>query len=211
MSIRIVMPDKDGLEKQMRDVIIAKIPQVEISVNCPYAKYVEFGSDPAVNGSGQKYYDYACRDYITGPHKRIRDWAQHRLGLDDKERKRVGDAIYHSIMDEGMLPSPFIRPAIHKVLGMIESGHLDTEAFDKSKSYSENVCELIKFEMLKILRERGYDRDDRVEDGGMLMTSITVRPLYNSSIQKRQVSKNKYPPDVWMSTEKFTERDRSNR
>ena len=177
MSIRLVMKDEDKLEEQLREIILEKIPQMEISISCPYAQYVEFGSDPATNTSGAaKVYDYVCGDWVTEPNLRIRKWAQDRLGLSNEDRKRTGDRIYHSIMDNGMIPRPFIRPAIHKVLGMMESGSI-FDMFDPKKSISENVCQIMKDEMLKILVERGYSTDAPMPGGKLLMNSIEVRPL----------------------------------
>ena len=199
MSIRLVMKDEDKLEEQLREIILEKIPQMEISISCPYAQYVEFGSDPATNTSGAaKVYDYVCGDWVTEPNLRIRKWAQDRLGLSNEDRKRTGDRIYHSIMDNGMIPRPFIRPAIHKVLGMMESGSI-FDMFDPKKSISENVCQIMKDEMLRILAERGYSTDAPMPSGKLLMNSIEVRPLYNSSIRKSQAEKNTIPESVWKS------------
>ena len=101
-------------------------------------------------------------------------------------------------MDNGMIPRPFIRPAIHKVLGMMESGSI-SDMFDPKKSISENVCQIMKDEMLRILAERGYSTDAPMPGGKLLMNSIEVRPLYNSSIRKSQAEKNTIPESVWKS------------
>ena len=106
---------KAELEKQFG---IDPEQEYVIEIDCPYAQYVEFGSDPydpAKKNITPRVPDPICGDEVTETNLKIRDWAQEKLGLDPDMRKKRGDTIYHELMDNGMKPRPFIRPAINDV------------------------------------------------------------------------------------------------
>ncbi len=196
--IRIELKDRENFEKSLRETIVEKIPPMEIEIDCPYAQYVEFGSEPAIEPSSRMEYDYICNDFVTLPRLRIRDWAQHKLYLDSDERKTVGDRIYHSIMDNGVPPNPFIRPTIHKAIEMYNNNPEDL-IVDDSLSVSENIALWMEWEMKRLLAQRGYGRDTPIRGGKLLIDSITVRNLRTSSVRVKHAESNKIPESAWRS------------
>lgn len=196
--IRIELKDREKLENSLRETILEKIPPVEIEIDCPYAQYVEFGTDPAIESSSTMAYDSICNDFVTLPRYKIRNWAQNRFGLDNKERRTVGDKIYHSIMDNGIAPNPFIRPTIHKAVAMFSNNKEDL-IVDDSLPISENIAIWMEWEMKRLLAQRGYGRNGPIEGGKLLIDSISVKSLRTSAIRVKHAESNKIPEAAWMS------------
>lgn len=87
-----------------------------VEVDCPYAQYVEFGSDPAdPENKTQMVKDPICGDMVTETKLRFREWAQTKFNLNNDERKKRGDKIYSQVMENGMKATPFLRPARYYV------------------------------------------------------------------------------------------------
>lgn len=69
----------------------------EIVYPAPYAAPVEFGTDPHMP-----------------PVKPLQKWAKKKLGLSEKEAKKVGWGVAMKIKKEGTEPKPFLRPAVEE-------------------------------------------------------------------------------------------------
>lgn len=99
---------KDAIEELLSET--GDFAPRSIIISAPYAKYVEFGSNPA---KGSK----ASNSEVW---KELDKWLRDKMGIiDDKERRRALWPVYRKIMEEGIPPQPFIRPAIHKTLATI--------------------------------------------------------------------------------------------
>lgn len=73
----------------------------EVNYGAPYAEYVEFGRTAG------------SMPYSGWLHK----WVRRKLGItNEKEVKKVSYAIAKSIKERGILPSPYLRPAMEKAL-----------------------------------------------------------------------------------------------
>lgn len=105
-----------------------------VRVETPYALYIEFGSGPA---SGRK-----AQTATGSVRKEIERWVEVKLGIaDPKKRHRVAGAIYHNLMENGMLPQPFMRPAIERVSQDLGRGYL------KRDGSTQEVAEMLVEEM----------------------------------------------------------------
>lgn len=92
-----------------------------IIVGSDHAQAVEFGTNPArPNGSRRP-------GEVSKVEAEIREWVGRKLGLTGAERDRRAHAIYRSIMENGMAPQPYARPAMYSVLDDIRSGAYDGE------------------------------------------------------------------------------------
>lgn len=69
-----------------------------------YPVYVEYGSGPAVGGSG-----------YTPPYQPIFEWVERRLGYEGEEAKAVAWYIVLSIEKNGLDPNPAARNALNEV------------------------------------------------------------------------------------------------
>ena len=141
---------KDVLDETIEDFNKGNKP-CAVVVDCPYAEYIEFGSDPAKNATS-KVYDAICGDWVTETRLRIRDWAQDKWHLDDKARKRAGDKIYHNIIKNGIPPQPFVRPALYGFEIVFRN---DPDYFLNQDNPSRAICSYLRDEMIKILETHG--------------------------------------------------------
>lgn len=140
-----------------------------VEIDCPYAQYVEFGSDPYDPGKRNitpRVHDDICGDEVTETNLRIRDWAQEKLGLTPEMRKKRGDTIYHELMDNGMKPRPFIRPARNDVIEDL-AVHPDRYMME-GKNTSENIAREMRANMIRYLAAH------KAVTTGDLMKSIQV-------------------------------------
>lgn len=82
-----------AIRKQRRKASL----RYDVIVECPYAKYVEFGT-----------YFYTAMP----PVDKIKEWVKVKFGLDDKEARDVAWAVAKKIFEEGTPPKPFLRKAL---------------------------------------------------------------------------------------------------
>lgn len=136
-----------ALREQLESAIGMDQEQMGVDIDCPYAQYVEFGSDPFPHPGNVTSHvkDPVCGDEVTEVNLRIREWAQSKFNLDDEGRKKRGDALYHKIMDEGMQPTPFIRVARYVVTADMNE-HPD-RYFQQDKNTSELVANELAAQM----------------------------------------------------------------
>lgn len=104
----------EGMEKQEGAQEGDMEPWVVI-VDSPYAGYLEFGSAPARSKpKGTTPRGKEDRS-ITAVNEAFRRWAESK-GKD----AAYGDRIYRKVMREGMLPNPYLRPAMYHVMHILE-------------------------------------------------------------------------------------------
>ncbi len=70
----------------------------QIIYTAPYAEAVEYGRSPGT----------------MPPVDALVKWVERKLGVNPKEAKSVAFAIAKNIKERGILPCPFIRPAVEK-------------------------------------------------------------------------------------------------
>lgn len=103
------VPVEDAVEEYLRHTPI--MTPARVYSDCPHATWVEFGTLPATK-----------RSENTKPVLDIlQEWAERKLGLKDAEAMRVARSIYHKILETGMQPAPYFRPAIYDTLSEVES------------------------------------------------------------------------------------------
>ena len=121
-----------------------------IVVDSDHAIYVEFGSGPATKGSkasGKNLFAELDR------------WAERKLGIKDPgRRKRAVRAIYHNIMEHGIPPQPYMRPAVHNVLDL-----LTPDWFEEGGTVKE-LAEMIAAEMKRLLEEHNTTYMGEIRD-----------------------------------------------
>lgn len=82
-----------------------------VVADAPYATYLEFGTMPTTKERGQN------QGGVSEVMMRFIAWARAK-GLSDRE----GRAMYEYAMKKGILPNPFLRPAMYTVIDDIEGG-----------------------------------------------------------------------------------------
>ena len=162
-----------------------------VTIDCPYAQYVEFGSDPATKSSGTKVLDAICGDYVTQPRLEIRDWVQTKFNLTPEERKERGDKLYKKIMEEGMGATPFIRPALYFISSDLNE-HPDKylKSGDGMSAYERIANELAGFMARSLLQHESVVSGD-------LLRSIKVVPESEGQGEELPEDLRKIPPEVW--------------
>lgn len=157
--------------------------QMAVDVDCPYAQYVEFGSNPYPDPGNKTPHviDPICGDEVTETNLRIREWAQSKFDLDAEGRKKRGDKLYHMIMDNGMQPTPFMRVAKYVVSEDI-SVHPD-RYFQDGQNTSELIAREMAAQMAVALSANGSIVT------GDLMRSIRV-------VRQSEIEGRPEPPDL---------------
>ena len=120
VTVRVEYSGEDGHDAGdlLRDILESnpRIQPARVIVDCPYAQYVEFGTAPARRGAKSE----------PPLEKEIYEWTRDKLGIvEEKELKRVSRAIYWKIIKEGLLPMPYLRPAIHDAMSEVREDWLD--------------------------------------------------------------------------------------
>lgn len=162
-------------EEQIRDLVLEEgdFEPCTIVVDSEHAVYVEFGTGPATRRQ---------KDPNVDVHGEIEKWVEIKLGIKDpKRRRRVADRVYHSIMEHGMPPSPYLRPAVFKVLE-----NLPNDWFSDGGTTRE-LAELIVVEM-----KRQLEQNNTIYTGEIAQSIQVVRGEVEESEVQSKVSK-----EVW--------------
>ena len=77
--------------------------QIELVYDCPYALFIEYGTDPH-----------------PIPVKHLISWVKRKLKIKGKKALGVAYAIAYQIKTEGSYPHPFLRPAIHDAIAKFD-------------------------------------------------------------------------------------------
>ena len=172
---------KDEAKKSLEDYFNG-MEQMVVEIDCPYAQYVEFGSDPAnPENRTPKVKDPVCGDMITETNLRFREWAQTKFQLDNEMRKKRGDTIYKQVMENGMKATPFLRPAEYVVTEDFKSNP------DKYLVGGKNPSELLCNEMAAQMAYQ-LERNSSLVSGD-LMRSIRV-------VKASEMRKEEPPQDL---------------
>ena len=143
--------------------------------NVYYAQYTEFGSGPAHKKSPD-------RDVK----EEIRKWVRRKLApKSPKDEERITQAIYHRVMENGLPPRPFFRPAIHDFERYFPEDYFLNGG--TIESAAEEFAELVRKNLM--VEEMG---------DGPLYQSVRVVPL--EDLDKDESSATEQPPkEIWDS------------
>lgn len=145
-----------------------------IVVESDHSVYVEFGTGPARGGA---------KSTQTNVRKEIEKWVERKLGIaDPKKRHNVAYKIYRNLMENGMPPQPYLRPAISKVMDRLEP------TFFEDGGTIRELADLIVREMENQLRA-----NDTIYTGELIQ-SIRV---YEGDIGEESDAQKRIPTDVW--------------
>lgn len=166
-------------EEQIRDLISERgeFEPCTILVDSEHAVYVEFGTGPSRRSQKDPNVD------VRGE---IDRWVETKLGIKDPaRRKKVSDRVYHGIMEHGMPPSPYLRPAVFKVLERLPS-----DWFSDGGTIRE-LADLIVTEM-----KHQLEQNNTIYTGKISQSIKVVRGEVEESEVQSRISK-----DVWNETD----------
>lgn len=132
-----------------------------IKVDSDHAGYVEFGTLPSTAPPRPK----EEQGTPTAVELKFREWVKRKFNISDpKKLNRVAHNIYKDIMQNGMPPIPYMRPAMYTALDEIEARNLNDPWLDHNttKDLADWIVELMK---------EYLDNNDTV-DSGELRDSI---------------------------------------
>ena len=88
----------------------------DIVIDSDHALFVEYGTGPS--NAHEKMYD----QFGQTVQSRIAEWVDEKFGnrLNPRQRQEMAFSVYKRIMEEGIPPQPFIRPAVDAVAGDTE-------------------------------------------------------------------------------------------
>lgn len=180
VTVEYSAEDGGDAREVIRDIVEScpRIQPVRVVADCPYAQYVEFGTEPARKGS-----------HSEPPFKEeIEEWVRVKLRIsDEKEAKRVARAIYWRIIKEGLLPTPYFRPAINDTMSEVREDWLDMgHSFD-------DIAEGIVF------RARQYLDVNDQNYTGQLKDSIEIEETFTGSFGPAEVGE--IEDYIWNSSE----------
>lgn len=140
-----------------------------------YAQYTEFGSGPARKKSPD-------RDVK----EEIRKWVRRKLApKTPKDEERITQAIYHRVMEFGLPPRPFFRPAIHDFERFFPEDYFKNGG--TIESAAEEFAELVRKNLM--VEEMG---------DGPLYNSIRVVPLEDLDDDESSSTED-IPKEIWDS------------
>lgn len=162
-----------------------------VFVDSGHAGHVEFGTEPADPSPKYKGKE------ISPVKQSFRDWAAYKFGLTDPKRiAEVGDRIYHSIMEHGMLPYPYLRPSAYDVLAELQN--LDKPIADEPhvKGLVWEICEEIAERSKEILQLNDNVYTEELMNSLKVMEPGDVPASSSIAPPTGKVSK-----DVWESSD----------
>lgn len=143
--------------------------------NVYYAQYTEFGSGPAHKKSPD-------RDVK----EEIRKWVRRKLApKSPKDEERITQAIYHRVMENGLPPRPFFRPAIHDFERYFPEDYFRNGG--TIESAAEEFAELVRKNLM--VEEMG---------DGPLYQSVRVVPLEDLDKDESSATEQ-LPKEIWDS------------
>ena len=168
------------------------LEEYSIDIDCPWAQYVEFGSDPADPANATQLMPDPKDPngpWVTEVKLRIRDWAQSKFQLNDEDRIKRGDKIYTQIMEEGMRAAPFIRPAEYYVTEDLMANP------DKYLIEDQNPIELICMEMAAQMAFQ-IETNHSIDSGGLLRSIRVVKTSEVADVEDPEDLKQ-IPEYIW--------------
>ncbi len=164
--------DETQLEEALKDMMKNAdwCKPAKVTISAPHAVYLEFGTGPAQGGNStpRSVHNFVKKDGSTFAKEttdvfyEIYQWAQAKCLNGDPYG--FAKKVYKNIMEKGLAPHPFIRPAIHSV----EDEFLDILAREGSVL---GVAE----ELARRIEENIYNKD--LMHTGELVNSIEASYL----------------------------------
>ena len=132
-----------------------------IIIDSDHAAYVEFGTGPANTK------DPSFDQYGHSVKERIARWVDEKFGseLTAKQKHDMAFSVYKRIMQEGIPPAPFVRPAVDEVMNDPETLALIFNAGDTSDGMyrlAEYVVDRIKENLYKNGTVYHHDIEDHI-------------------------------------------------
>jgi hypothetical protein len=120
MKVEVTLTDdRDRSEAEVLGDFLLEQPNLqpaEVSVDCEHAVYIEFGTSPAAHSSGGQKGGPKIKKPRSEVEQHIIDWYKFKHPDESPaQAERNGIHIYHFIMNNGLAPHPFFRPAIHEI------------------------------------------------------------------------------------------------
>ena len=145
-----------------------------VGCDCPEAMYVEFGTYGTRKYPYDRKNSYRSRGRVSPVEEEFRKWVEKKFGYTGSKRDEVARKVYHNIMENGMAPNPFIRPAFHTVQRMVES---DPDWFCKQGNDLMEFARLVTEEMKRILEE------NNIPYTGLIINKIYYDRLEGDDLQ----------------------------
>ncbi len=194
-----ILSDSGTPENTIGDMLKAdrRLKGYNVIVDSPHAAYVEFGTVGAQMSSGERKYG---KGQISPVRAEIREWVGKKFGVQDlRERNRRGDRIYHQIMQNGIPPYPYFRPAVHLVFNGSPTDSLQpadpADWLDKGQGL-EDIAAMIAAKMQQLLMENGSVYT------GELLRSIRIERDSGSEDQQNSLDRppqSKITEETWQS------------
>lgn len=192
MSARLDVDMKfpDGVEQKVLE-LLEKDPRFQpqrVGSRSDWSVHIEFGTEGFKGGRTKD--SYRKRGQVSPVEEDLREWVEKKLGKTGKERDRIARKVYRNIMDQGIAPNPFLRPAVHSVIHRYSSSG---DAWEGKEQSLVTIANEIVEEMRRYLIEKNIP-----------YTGETMRELYRMPLDGSEVHSSyleKIPQNVWESDE----------
>lgn len=199
------------------DAILKKIyadpnySKFRIVVDSPHADFIEFGTDgkpgwgknPERRGKGHgRFLKDPPESYVN-----IRKWLIARSGIPEKEADAIAYRIYRKIMQEGIPPQPFVRPAMFNMKQRLSEGG---DLHNKKVTMKELALMLLE-NIRDILEENKTSYGDRALLRSIYIESVSAdeeNGFEGVSDVPQEIWENPYA-DMHGNTERALERQRN--
>ena len=142
-------PSQEALIKRIIENSEILEPAV-VGCTSEHARYVEFGTYGSRKYPLDRHNSYRSRGQVSPVELEFRKWVEKKFGYTGDKRDQVAKRVYHNIMEHGMAPNPFIRPAFHTVEHMVKS---DPDWLSRPGNSILEFARLVTEEMKRILEE----------------------------------------------------------
>lgn len=152
LNLSVDMDDPQEVADMLKEMIeqTERFTPHTLVIDSEHALYVEFGTGPA---SGKK-------DPSKDVMQEFDDWVRDKLHIvDPKKRRKVAKNIYHYVMENGIPPQPFLRPAVVRV-----RQKLPPNFFAEGGSIRELLENWLKPEIQRILEEENITYSGDIRD-----------------------------------------------
>lgn len=139
----------DALIEAVKSGGMEALRPAQVTISAPYAAALEFGSMPAVNPGPKQPRPYHRRDgtlfykETTEAFDNIYRWAtRHASKLDPYT---FACKVYSKVMEEGLAPHPYVRPALYEFEQEFEQVFRDRGSFHgAAEDLAERICRNIE-------------------------------------------------------------------
>lgn len=180
---------QEDLQKQLNEWFNTVFKEKYVVIECPYALAVEYGTTPSKAGGSAvpKVKDPETGQEITQARLDFRNWIEKKEGVTGKERVRRGDLAYKKVMQEGMKPHPYIRPAVEDMKRtLMEDAMGATSEEEVTMAYANFLAARMKY----------YLNSNKNDVTDALTKSIRVAPALMAEMARNvnevDLDENKY-------------------